>query len=232
VEGADEISSLPAILQPEACQTVAILPIESTTLSPAQTSLFLETLRALHDAAYVRDIFVLGRPELEPLIAREGGRFIARTAAFDAPEVTLEEVLQQALRLVEENKTYPDIVLYVNYLYPFRPPHLFDELVRDVQYKGLDTVFAAQVDYNNYWAQRGEGNYEQVGDGLKRREQKDPLYKALYGLGTATVTPVIRQGKLVGTRVGILPLDDRRYDLKYEDLVSAHPQKQPAGKYL
>ncbi len=241
VEGAEEVNSLPAILQPEACQAVVILPIEASTLAPLPRTLLQRVLEDLQAAHYIRDIIIFGQPELASHIPDSSQvHFIARPSVLDAPETTLEDVLREALTSVENTGVYPDVLLYVNYLYPFRPPNLVDELIRDLLYKGLDTVFAASVDYSNYWAHT-DGDFTQVGDGLKRRQQKDPLYKALYGLGTASVASVIRQGNLVGTKVGILPLENSRYDLKYDDTSSAEligallaeaSPASPRSKYL
>ena len=107
--------------------------------------------------------------------------------------------------------------MFANYLFPFRPEGFFDQLIRDLQYKGLDTVFAAYRDYENYWAQNSDGKYVQVGEHLKPMASRQPLYRALYGLGSAVTAATIRSGKMIGERIGILAVDDVFYTLKCID---------------
>ena len=62
---------------------------------------------------------------------------------------------QRACFLVDEYRSYesqedfPEALLFVNYDYLDRPKGLFDELIRDAQYEGYDTVFPGYVDYGN-----------------------------------------------------------------------------------
>ena len=97
--------------------------------------------------------------------------------------------------------------------------------IEELQYKGLDTVFVGYSSYQNVWAKDAAGSFIQVGEGLKTHENKQPLYEAHYGLGCVTTSAVIRTGRIVGGRVGILTIDQRAYtlkaDAKSERLISA-----------
>ena len=59
--------------------------------------------------------------------------------------------------------------------------------------------------------------YFQMGESLNPREHKEPLYRALYGLGCVTNVPIIRSGKSVGGRIGILPVEESIFTLKNVD---------------
>ena len=48
--------------------------------------------------------------------------------------------------------------------------------------KGLDTIFPGLIDYSHYWYQIDE-EYSPTDVSLKPRDSREPLYKALYGLG-------------------------------------------------
>lgn len=223
VEGREEINSLPSVLQPAGGTSVAVVPVTDMRQVDGGNRLLERAIKQLHESAYIQKIFVLAQsPHVMANTFSPKVHFLQRPAELEAAASTLEDVLRVALGLIEDQGIYPSTIIYVNYLYPFRPRHLFDDLLNELHYKGLDTVFPAHVDYNNYWAQTESGDFTQVGDGLKRRQQKDPVYKSLYGVGTAVVVPLIRQGKLVGEKVGIIPLEPGLYDLKYEEGVSAY----------
>ncbi len=83
-----------------------------------------------------------------------------------------------------------------------------------MQYKGLDTVFAGYPDFNNYWMGSGEEGFRIIGDGMKPRSGKRPMYRALNGLGTIASSSHIRRGALVGEAVGIITIRDETYATK------------------
>ena len=107
--------------------------------------------------------------------------------------------------------------MVVNYDYLDRPKGLFDELIRDAQYEGYDTVFPGYVDYGHYWVKNGDGEYKQIDDSLKGRSERQPVFRALYGLGCVTSSSIIRSGKIIGGKVGILPLDNVKHSLRLRD---------------
>ena len=92
-----------------------------------------------------------------------------------------------------------------------RPPGICNELITYAQQNGCDTVFPGLIDYGHYWYHNEEDEYRQTDPSLKPRTKRDPLYKALYGLGCLTASWVIRSGKMVGGRVGILKVIDSEY---------------------
>ena len=109
------------------------------------------------------------------------------------------------------DSNFPESILYANHDYLSRPVGIFDELIEDAQYKGCDTVFPGLVDYGHYWYNNEKKEFAQTDPSLKPREKRDPLYKALYGLGCLTATWVIRSGQMIGGKVGILALEDSKY---------------------
>ena len=94
---------------------------------------------------------------------------------------------------------------------------MIDELILELQYEGLDSVFSSYIDYGNFWKEGIDGDYSQVGDALMPRVEKKPLHRALYGVGCATLTSIIRNGSIVGDKVGIFPLDNLLYALRLDD---------------
>jgi hypothetical protein len=146
--------------------------------------------------------------------------------------MSLDELLREALRLIESTGDYPDALLYVNYDYLFRPPGLFDEIIRDAQLRGYDTVFPGLTDFGHYWFQGRGGTFKQSDVSLKPRDQRQPAYRALYGLGCLSSAWVIRRGRMVGGKVGIQPLDDPKSALRLREFDIERIQGAIEGGHL
>ena len=120
--------------------------------------------------------------ELVKKIAKKNDiQVIDRPKYMQDPNVRLEEVLKYALLRIEEFDDFPEAIVYINYLYPFRPTNLIDELIVELQYKGLDSVFSSFVDYGNYWEEDANGTLGKIGI--------LPLDNLLYSLRLDKETP-------------------------------------------
>jgi hypothetical protein len=218
MEGNAALRELPGFLRPENANVAAVLPVLGEVKQVAGRNLLAALLEQLRAAQYVSTVYVFSECEAAAEVARAAGaRFLARPPELLSHEKGLEDVLAFALAEIERGGDFPEALLYANYLYPFRPPQLFDQLIADLRWKGLDTAFAGQSDYLNYWAHTGEAGFTPIGDSLKPRDHKQPVYRALYGLGCVSAAAVVRQGRLVGARVGILPVNDPLFALKCAD---------------
>lgn len=214
----ESVGQIPDSLKPEQCNVAAFVPVLGPVRKINEECLLSNLLDELLAAKYVSNIYVFSEnEEARKISTNKGVKFITRPPEMKTTEKSIEDVLQYGLELIESDKDYPEAILYTNYLYPFRPFHLFDELIRDAQYRGLDTVFPGYLDYTNYWQKIDSGEFKQVNSSLMPRDHKQPLYRALYGLGCLTSVPIIRNGKLVGGKIGILPIDDYISTLRYTD---------------
>ena len=211
----DIARELPESLKPENSNVVAIVPVLGEVRRLQGRNLLEDLLDELARARYVHGVYVLSeRDDVRALAAGRGAGFLARPADLLAPEVTLGDVLRHALVQVEAAGVYPEAIVSANYLFPYRPPNLFDELVVECRYKGLDTVFAGFVDYNDHWLTSPDGQIRRATEAFRRLADKPQLYRSLYGLGCVTQSSVIRRGHLVGSKVGIVPIEDHVYTLR------------------
>jgi rhamnosyltransferase len=215
---ADSIGDLPNSLKPEIANFVAVLPVLGDHKVIGDIDFLQRSLDYLKQVKYINNIYVLTDNEIVANLAiRNKVKVIARSDALKDPNLSLEKVLQYSLKCIEALGDFPEAVVYINYLYPFRPTNLIDELILELQYEGLDSVFSSYIDYGNYWKEGVDGDYSQVGDALMPRLEKKPLHRALYGVGCATLTSIIRNGSMVGDKVGIFPLDNLLYALRLDD---------------
>ena len=50
---------------------------------------------------------------------------------------------------------------------------------------------------------------------FNKREKRDPIFKALYGLGCISGAHNIKKGKLVSGKIGILPLEEEKFTKRF-----------------
>jgi len=213
------VSDLPDSFKPENANVIAIVPVKgSIELDTQAYNLLSKTVDNLITSRYVNNVYLISS---QSELCVNGAKWLNRGLINNADSIGIDELLQQALRMIELGGDYPELVVYANYEYLSYPKGLHDELIVDAQYKGYDTVFASYVDYGHYWFHDDTNQFKQTDSSMKNRSKRDPVYRALYGLGTVSAATVIRSGKLVGERVGMLPLEDLKYTLRLRDIESS-----------
>ena len=202
-----EVNELPESLRPEHANVPAVVPVRGDIRPGSlEEHLLFGTIAALKQARYVNNIYLIIRDT--GLAASLGVNAIDRRQIPGVEEMSLDDLMCQVLRIIESRDDFPEAVLYVNYDYAFRPDGLFDDLIRDAQYNGYDTVFPGLPSFGHYWFRNGDGEFKQSDPSMKSRDQREPIYQAFYGLGCVSAVWVLRTGKVVGGKIGILPIDD------------------------
>ncbi len=222
----DDEQMLPQSLMPEHCHVAALLPVIGAQYDLYGANLLEALIEDVKAARFVDTLFLLSESKAVNQIAdKHGAVFVERPTELTSPDVGLGAVMSFGLEQIEKRGFYPEAILFADYRYQKRPAGLFDELIEDAQYKGLDTVFPGYIDYHNYWRETEDGmGFETIGDPLLPRTRKKPLYRALYGLGCLTSAPIARQGKLVGGRIGILPVPDQEYTARVGEDAPTEPK--------
>lgn len=221
IERVDEglVNELPESLRPEHANIAAVVPVQGDVKAGSlDDRLLTGAIASLKQARYVDNIYLIAADR--GLAGRLGVNWINRGGIAGADKMSLDDLMSETLRLIEAGNDFPEALLYVNYDYPFRPQGLFDALILDAQYKGYDTVFPGLVDFGHYWFHDGDGEFKQTDPSMKSRDQREPIYRALYGLGCVSSAWVIRSGKVVGGKIGILPINDPRNALRLRELGS------------
>jgi rhamnosyltransferase len=213
------VNELPESLLPEHANIAAVVPVKGKVKSGSlEDRLLFGAIAALKQSRYVSNIYLVANDAA--LAGRLGVNGIDRSKLPGAEKMSLDELMSEVLCLIESQNNFPDALLYVNYDYPFRPAGLFDDLIRDAQYKGYDTVFPGLVDFGHYWFHNGSSEFKQTDSSMKSRDQREPIYRALYGLGCVSSAWVIRTGKVVGGKIGILPIQDPKGAMRSRELGS------------
>lgn len=212
------VNELPNSMKPEHANIVAVVPVFGH-VEPASPShrLLDQTILSLKNALYVDNIYVVSH---QKELASDGALWINRADIPDADNIGIDSLMQQVLIAVELRRDHPEALLYVNFEYISRSEGLLDQLIFDAQYKGCDTVFPGYVDYGHYWFRAEDEQFKQTDPSMKGRAEREPIFRALYGLGCVTSAPLIRKGKMVGGKIGILPVKDFQNTLRTRDMTN------------
>ncbi len=202
----NRIKKLPEILKPENINIAAIVPYSIKSYDKSShKKLLINTIKYLKKSKFINQIYLISEKNI---IKDKSINFINRTKSKISKDVSLEDLVYKSLKIIESKGDFPNAIMYVNYDYLFRPENLIDNIILKAQYNGYDTVFAALLDYGHYWIESDDGNFVQTDPSLKSREKRKPAFKALYGLGSLTSSHIIRNKKIIGGKIGIMPIDE------------------------
>ena len=212
----DRIIKLPTTLKPENLNIVAVLPFSiNSKYYRDNKSLLLKTINEINESKFIKKIYLVSEKNI---IRNNSIKFIDRIKNKISTSISIDELLFKSLKIIEKNKDYPDSIIFINYDYVLRPAKLLDKIILEAQYSGCDTVFPAQIDYGHYWLKSESGNFVQTDSSLNSRNIRKPTYKALYGLGCLTSSHIIRNKKIIGGKIGIIPIDNINNSFRLIDL--------------
>lgn len=191
--------------------TLGPKPLLAYTIDAATTSRFI-----------TRVIVSTDDPKVAQLAKTLGAEApFLRPPELARPGVSLARVLQHALLWLEEHENYQaDLVALLEITHPIRPQGLIDRVIEVLLAEQLDSVFVAREERHDFWTFNARGSLERVQprEELPRQELQ-PLYKEMGGMVTVMRTDLIRAGRRLGDRIGLVPLRDASslVDLHDED---------------
>lgn len=207
------LDDIPSSMLPENIKVAAILPVAADISSGSKLEVqVIKAIRQLKNSKYVDSIFLVNNNE--DLASRFDICWIDRSQIADADSLSLIDIFSFSLDEITNKGVHPEKLLYVNPDYLHRPKDLFDNLICDSQYNGFDCIFPGLVDFGHYWYRDKKGGFAQTEPILTSREQREPQYKGLYGLGCLTSPWLIKKGKLLGGNIGIFEIEQQKYSLR------------------
>ena len=203
------MSGLPNNMLPKSINVVAVIPIKGKgNLNDIEIKQLKKLLNQIKKSKFINTIYCLTHNK--KLIKDEEIITLDKGLIENSNSIGLDKLMMETLFIIEKLNDFPDSFIYINYDYCNRPKDIFDKLIIYAQRNGCDTVFPGLVDYGHYWYLKDE-DYKQTDPSLKLREKREPIYKALYGLGCISSSWIVRSGKLVGGKIGILKIKNSIY---------------------
>jgi len=140
---------------------------------------------------------------------RYGAHFVLRPANLSESIVGIGDVLKYSLAMVEDEWGIVDLVIVMEATYPFRPVDSIDSLLNMLMEKGYDTVMLGRRE-SRLRIQETESRkgYLVNSSFAPRLIQTEATIVGLFGAGCVTHPAYVRDGSLVGPKLGILETDD------------------------
>ncbi len=193
----------------EKLNIVAIVPIKGPVKYLNDRPLLSYTITRALESKYIKRVIIsTDDKEIADLAKQMGAEapFI-RDSAFSREYVDLQKVLQYSLEKIEELKIFPDLVISLEATFPFRPKDLLDNMILQLAKGGFDSVIAAKNENKAIWKEKS-GNILQLDEGLTPRQFKEPTFIELKGVGCVTHPEFLRQGSMLGEKIGIYEVDN------------------------
>ncbi len=194
-------------IDPKKTNTFAILPIRGTSSKLKKINLIELTINRLKNSKYINKIVVTSDNRQTLKLSKDLGSDIQilRPKKLSKPNVNLEEVQKYTLKELEKKGHEIDLVLHCEETYPFRDKDIFDKMIMKILSEGLDTVIISKNENNWLWSEKNNAFYR-VDSGDVPRNFKEKSMIGYHGIGCLTYPEFIRNGKLLGKKIGLLEI--------------------------
>lgn len=172
-------------------------------------NLLKRTIMSAKESSYVKKVFVLTDDEkiISYVQDFDVETPFLRPTSLSSGKARVNDVLKFFLEKLEGSNYHPDIVVTLEVTHPFRPKELIDQSVGKLILEGLDSVIAGKSEYRPCWVKE-EAGMVQLTEYTKHKQEREPIHIGLIGLISVTYSEVIRSGKRLGSKIGIIEIDD------------------------
>jgi rhamnosyltransferase len=139
-----------------------------------------------------------------------------RPKKLSSTNTRVDDVLGYSINKIEKDGYYPDIIVSLEIIYPFRPDDLIDKMILELIEKGLDSVVAGFPEYRIAWSQN-ENDFKRIDDFNTAKELRNLIHIANPGLGSVAYPNFIRNNSRIGGKVGIHEIDNQLSFLKVDN---------------
>ncbi len=192
-------------------EIIAILPVKGRSARVGDNSRLSFSINSALESDFISKVFVTTDNEQNREEARELNTIplSLRPSHLSENHVAIVEVLKYALEEIEQNFCLPDLVVYLEETFPFRPKGFLDEVISTLLLEGNDSIVPAIREPSMIFKDNEGNNFSRVDGGDVPREFKEETYVAIKGLGLVTHPEFIRNSELLGKNVGLLKINDQ-----------------------
>lgn len=190
---------------PNNLEIAAFIPLRSTaTVLDSTPKLISRTIAAAKESKYIKRVFVTADSIELINIAKDLGAEAPylREPKLSDNSLRVDKVLSVLLNQLEADCYFPDIVVPLEILYPFRPQGLIDGVIETLVNGGFDSVVASFSEHRPCWREEGD-DFDKISDYDIPRHDRKPLQIGLPSLACATYSSNLRSGKRLSGRIGI-----------------------------
>lgn len=152
-----------------------------------------------------RMVVAADHPETLALAERMGAVALARPPELSESYIGIQDVLSYALEHYEQQYGVVDLVLFLEETHPFRDQDLVDRLIDHALDEGVDTALVARRESRLAWVDHQRDGRRFINDSFAPREMRnEALMLGLAGAGCVTHPQYLREGSLLGPRIGVI----------------------------
>jgi len=206
-------------LEAEKLNVVAIIPIKGQSRIINGRHQLSYTIESAKKSKYINEIIVSTDSIKTQKVAKKYSAncpFI-RPPELSEPYVNLEDVQKYSLDQIEKQGILPDLIIHMEETYPFRPEGLIDDMIITLLNEGYDSVLAAKRESGWLWQENEKGDFKRIDSGDIPRDFKEKSLLGLHGLCCVTHPEFIREGKLLGRKIGLYEVDELYAGLEIRD---------------
>jgi rhamnosyltransferase len=207
-----DIRDMKKSILPEQVAIVAIVPFRESDFRQYGGAGLASCIESLKKSKYIKDIFV----STDSMEVADYSKVLGAKVPFIREKSLAEEfvdtdrVVIDTINKLEIDKRYPDLVFYLEPIFPHRQDQMIDQMIEEILISGLDTILAGRPEYGGLW-KKVENNqgYERIDSGEIPHKIKESMYISSKGLGLVTYVSSLRKGSLLGANVGIHMIKSR-----------------------
>ncbi|PPR49225.1 MAG: hypothetical protein CFH15_01313 [Alphaproteobacteria bacterium MarineAlpha5_Bin5] len=198
-------------INPKELNILGLIPIKGLSKKINNQYLLKYTISSLKKSKYINDIIISTDNILTKKIAIKLGAKVPflRPKKYSSPKTSLEKVQQYIVNKLEKNFLFPDIFFHLEETFPFRENDLIDSMIEKLLNEGFDTVIAARKEFRVVWKDNAEEIFTRIDSGDMPRKYKESMMIGYPGLGCVTYPEFIRNGKLLGNKIGLFEVENQ-----------------------
>ena len=191
-------------INPKKLEICAIIPVRGNSITVGKKKLIDYTLEVLKKSRFINKVVLSTDSKRLGAYSKNKGvsQVIYRPSELSENHINLEAVQKFTLKELENKGYYPDLVLHVEETYPFRLREDIDSIISKLVSNNFDSVILTKAENNWIWIEKNN-EYQRIDDGDIPRAFQNKKFIGIHGLGLVTRPEFIRNGKILGNKIGL-----------------------------
>ena len=206
-------------IDPMSLDIIALIPSRSNDWRIAQYPQMQFTISAAKNSKYVSKVIAATDSDVTANLAKSLGADcpFLRPKELSMDYIGIDSVCKDAIDHLEKTGIYPDLVVVLEETFPFRDKDLIDKMIERTLNEGFDTLVAARREIGSIWQENELLGFERLDSGEVPRKYKEKSYIGLRGLCCVTHTGFLRQGSILGSKIGLFETNSQLSSLEVRD---------------
>lgn len=192
-------------INPKELEICAVIPVKGDSKTIGNKKLIDLTIGVIKKSKFISKIVLsTDSKKLGSYSLKKGvDEVIYRPKELSEKYINLETVQKFTLNELESKGYFPDLILHVEETYPFRLKEDIESIILKLVSNNFDSVILTKSENNWIWAEKN-GKYQRIDYGDVPRIYQNKTFIGLHGLGLLTRPEFIRNGSMLGNKIGLL----------------------------